>query len=109
MNRSLKKFSDDLRKMGDRIQALEGEHTFTHDELFTPEFMSEHTSFESFDAFLEHSPWDVESDDDFERLSETSEFDAYVNESSPFSSWEEMLEAAIHPHMKRMVDDALKL
>ncbi|MEZ3143786.1 hypothetical protein [Halobaculum sp. MBLA0143] len=54
------------------------------------EFMRVNTEFDSFDEFLDQSPWTVETHVDFEAVP-TARLDDYVAEYTTFDSWEEML------------------
>jgi hypothetical protein len=52
-----------------------------------------HSGFDSFDQFLDESPWTVETHDDFEEIP-TARFDEYVAEHTTFDTWEAMLSTA---------------
>lgn len=69
-------------------------------EIFNPEFMMMYTDFDSFEAFLEASPWSVESQEDFEAIPE-DEFDEYVNEHTEFPSWDVMFETGGSRYFER--------
>lgn len=60
--------------------------------LFEPPFMEAHTDFETFEQFLEASPWTVQAQEDFESIPD-AELDEYVVETTDFDSWEAMLDA----------------
>lgn len=79
---------DDLGEVRERVESSNGEVPMA--ELFTPNFMQNYTDFESFEAFLERSPWTVETQSDFETIP-AGELDAYVRERTGFDSWETML------------------
>jgi hypothetical protein len=86
--------ADQLDSLAAGIEGLEGENEIPIDDLFTPQFMRTHTEeFESFDGFMDASPWTVESEADFEAIPE-DKFDAYVAEHTVFKDWESMLSAA---------------
>jgi hypothetical protein len=70
------------------------------EQLFTSEFMQLYTEFESFEAMIEASQWDVEDQDDFEAIPE-DEFDTFVNDHSDFPSWEVMYETAAQRFLER--------
>ena len=82
--------ADEFEEMADNAENLEGENVVGFDELFIKEFMRSHTDVSSFEAFLENSPWEVESQEDFWEIPE-AEFDRYVNEHSDFDTWQAML------------------
>ncbi|MBV0924937.1 hypothetical protein KTS45_12085 [Halomicroarcula limicola] len=58
-------------------------------ELFTREFMREYTDFESIAEFWSHSPWEIESRADIERLPDNP-VDGYVSTHTEFSDAAEM-------------------
>ncbi|QZP39367.1 hypothetical protein [Halobaculum magnesiiphilum] len=70
------------------------------EQLFTEEFMQLYTEFDSFEALLEASQWDVEDEDDFEAIPE-DEFDTYVDEHTDFPSWEVMSQTAAQRFLER--------
>lgn len=88
---------DDLmRALEDlRIKAMKlgGEHRVGVHDLLTPEFMSLHTRFPSFDAMLDSSTWDIASQEDFDAIPDEP-WDEYVRETTDFHTWQEMLSAA---------------
>lgn len=84
---------DELDDLQERSGAVDGEQSVSMAELFPADFMQTHTEFESIQAFLETSPWTVESDADFQAIPE-DRFDEYVDDHTGFSSWEAMLTAA---------------
>lgn len=63
------------------------------EQLCGPAFMRVHSGFDSFDQFLDESPWTVETHDDFEEIP-TARFDEYVAEHTTFDTWEAMLSTA---------------
>ncbi|EMA13882.1 hypothetical protein BDK61_4314 [Haloarcula quadrata] len=86
--------ADQLDSLAGDIESLDGENEIPINELFRPQFMQTHTEeFESFEGFIDASPWTVETEADFEAIPE-DEFDAYVAEHTVFKDWESMLSAA---------------
>ncbi|MFC5133482.1 MULTISPECIES: hypothetical protein [Haloferacaceae] len=70
------------------------------EQLFTEEFMQLYTEFDSFEALLEASQWDVKDEDDFEAIPEDA-FDTYVDEHTDFPSWEVMSQTAAQRFLER--------
>lgn len=70
------------------------------EQLFTQEFMQLYTEFESFEALLESSQWEVEEQEDFEAIPE-DDFDSYVDEHTDFPSWEVMYQTAAERFLER--------
>lgn len=91
--RGFEELADELDRLQDRIDEVDGETTVTFDELFPADFMKTYTEFDSIQALFKASPWSVETGADFEAIPE-DEFDRYVADHSEFDSWEAMLSAA---------------
>lgn len=58
-------------------------------DLLNDDFMKENTKFDSLDAFAEASPFNWDTQEDFESIPE-DELDKFVDENTDFSSWHEM-------------------
>lgn len=93
---------DDLKQMEDGLDKVEDEDNVSFEELFTKEFMRKYTDFESMESFLEHSPWTVESAEDFEAIPE-DEFDDYVDENTTFEDWDSMSGTAFEVWVARQM------
>ena len=89
---------DEVENMLDEIEKnadeLDGENEVKFDDLFCTTFMKKYTDFLSIDEMFEKSDFDINSQEDFESISE-DKLDMYVNKTTVFSTWEEMLEKAI--------------
>lgn len=70
------------------------------DEILDPNFMLEHTGFESIDEMVQAGLWEVETADDFRAIPER-EWSDYVREVSDFSSWKDMLESAANEWLEK--------
>jgi hypothetical protein len=92
---------DDLDGFRERVESANGEVPV--DELFPADFMQNYTEFESFEAFLDRSPWTVETQSDFETIP-ADELDAYVRERTGFDSWEIMLSVGGREYVLRHTD-----
>jgi hypothetical protein len=90
--------SDELiHKIDDFEQAaesLQGEHSVSLESLFPDEFISAHTNFPTLEGFLTSSEFDISSQEAFEAVPD-DEWDEFVKSESDFSSWQEMMEAAV--------------
>lgn len=86
---------DDLAK---RADDLNGEHSISLEELLSPDFMKQHSTYLSVDEFFEAGGFDLESQDEFEKIPE-DQLDGFVKKSTGFCFWDEMLEAAIEHYM----------
>jgi hypothetical protein len=64
-------------------------------ELFTDDFMKAHTKFDTFAVMLESSGLELPQGD---------EWDAFVRDSTPFESWQVMLQTANAERVRRMLN-----
>jgi len=78
-----------LQNFADSVKDLEGEMQVPSYELFTREFMQEHSDYVSFDDFLSDSGFTQSLED-----IPDAELDLYVASKTNFSNWQEMLDAA---------------
>lgn len=85
-----------LRAMKERL----GE-TMTADEMFTADFMREHTAFTSFDEMVAASPIAGTTLEQLAEDLQRPEWDAFVAEHSRFPSWADMLSAAAQEEKRR--------
>lgn len=82
-----------LKDLNDRAQGLHGEHSIPLKELFPPEFLSQHTQFESIEDMFKKSGFKVASADDFKNIPD-AEWDAFIQNHTQFPSWKAMLKKA---------------
>lgn len=81
---------DELSKNADNIS---GTNKYSFEEIFTNQFMSKNTNSSTIEGFFNESPFEIDSQKDFDELPET-ELDKYVSEKTIFSSWSDMLGSA---------------
>ncbi|AJY74298.1 hypothetical protein [Paenibacillus beijingensis] len=82
------------------LKDLQGEKTVqedpnhvSFDELFNELFMSKHSSFKSFEAFLEKGSFQVKTQEDINNIPD--EFlDRHVARETDFADWKSMLDTA---------------
>jgi hypothetical protein len=80
---------DKFRK---KFEKLDGKHKVPLKDLFHPGYMRLNTKFKTIDDMLEASVVQVDSPDD---LNNNEPWDAFVAANTHYSSWREMLKAAI--------------
>lgn len=85
--------ADQFAAMARNAEELHGENEVAFEDLFSEQFIQQHTDVTSFEAFVERSQWTVDSTEQFEAIP-GDEFDEYVSNNSEFGSWESMLERA---------------
>jgi hypothetical protein len=91
--KGLDKLEKHLKQMEKGAKELEGTNHVSFGELFTVSFMKKYTSFSTLDDLLKAGGFNVESEEDFESISDT-EFDRHIAAATKFKSWEDMLNEA---------------
>jgi hypothetical protein len=87
-------FEDAIRQLDQlakNAEALDGTHEVPASELFPPVFMARHSSYPTFQAMYEASPY---RDMDFEKIPD-AEWDEYISKSTKFASWAKMREVGV--------------
>ncbi len=92
----------DLDSCADKVKSLDGS-SVSFDVLFNNRFMESHTNVSTFEEFLAKGNFNVETEEDFESIPDDL-FDVYVQSSTDFSSWEEMLDAATDLYLDDQLD-----
>lgn len=85
--------SNRLNQLSENAQSISGTHEYSFKEIFSEEFMVEHTNFSTIGEFLLSSPEKISNSEEFEKADE-SILDAYISEQTKFNTWEEMMSAA---------------
>ncbi|MFH5834586.1 hypothetical protein ACHAL6_00750 [Proteiniclasticum sp. C24MP] len=98
-------FGSGLDKLEDAIKSVNGTVSFA--ELFTQDFMSRYTSFNSLEELLEYGGYHIESEEDFEAIPE-DEFDKLISEKTKFQDWSTMLNAAVKNYSEEKIKRALR-
>ena len=91
--KGLDSFRRRLDDLGRRARNLNGAHEVPLVELFPPEFVRSHSTFDSFENLLEASGFKVESQQDLEAIPD-DEWDVFIASHTTFLNWHEMLQAA---------------
>ncbi|WP_049492606.1 hypothetical protein [Streptococcus pseudopneumoniae] len=86
-------FSNRLDQLSENAQSVAGTHEYSFTEVFSDEFMIEHTNFSTIDEFLLSSPEKISNAEEFEKADE-SILDVFVSEQTKFNTWKEMMSAA---------------
>lgn len=63
-------------------------------EVFPDDFMKEFTKFSNFNDFFEAIGCNLTSQEDLDKLQETTKFDSSIRLYSDFESWQDMVETA---------------
>jgi hypothetical protein len=88
-----------LERLQRRAAALHGTHQVPINQVLTAGFMQRHSSFSTFQAMLDSSPF---AGMDFDAIPD-AEWDVYVRQATPFASWQEMLKDAAADWVKKQL------
>lgn len=92
---------DELRR---RVDAISSPQQVPLSELFSSDFMSEHSTFTTFEQMVNESPFAVKSAEDFKAIP-SADWNSYVQHSTTFASWQDMIkDAGIRWMKKRLFD-----
>ena len=95
---------DDFQRQIDafqrKVEEIHGEHKLS--ELLTPAFLRQYTQFTSIEDLIEKSGFNIESQADFDTISQT-ERDAFIASHTQFSSWDEMLHKALEEYLRQQI------
>jgi hypothetical protein len=86
LSKKLDQLAENARELGNTSSA-------SLTDILTPDFVSRHTRFANADEFFLASGFDVSSQSAFEAIPQGG-LDSFVQSASPFSCWQEMLNAA---------------
>jgi hypothetical protein len=100
--KGFKELEENLELLREQLEALDGESRVSLSELFPDDFMATYSDFESIEEFIDESPWEIETNEDFKRISE-DKFDEYIDEHTGFSNWDAMLSAAAREWVSRQL------
>ncbi|OXM17328.1 hypothetical protein [Paenibacillus herberti] len=104
--KGLKELQKKLAGLNDAMKDdVNGEHSLK--DLMNESFMKRNTQFSSLDEFLDASPFEINSNEDFKKIDET-ELNAYVSDKTNFSTWEEMQGEAGKEFVAAKVKDYFK-
>ncbi|WP_416150702.1 hypothetical protein ACM26V_06970 [Salipaludibacillus sp. HK11] len=88
----LKEFQNKLKEYGT--------NSLTLVELFHADFMKNNTRFKAIDDMFASSPFEIETEDDFDAI-EDGELDRFIKSVTKFNSWEEMTQVAATEWMSK--------
>lgn len=82
-----------LRRLQENLEELSDTHNVPFPELFSREFMQEHTDYQSFEAMLDASPFDVTTAEEFKAIPD-DDWELFIRKVTRFDSWLEMQKEA---------------
>jgi len=98
--KGFKGFENEIKKLQKKVEDASKPESVSFNVLFHEDFMRKNTNFTSIDDFFDQSPFQVETEEDFEALDQT-ELDKYVAEHTQFEDWDDMLSTAGQEHIAK--------
>ena len=89
------KLAEDMEKNAKQSMGM-----VSFNDLFTPSFMTSYTKFSNFKDLLEAGKYNVNSLEDFMAIQD-AKFDAFINKTCKFKTWEKMQSAAVAEYLKK--------
>lgn len=91
-----------LVTLGKNIEELSETSSVPLTDVYSDAFFQKHTSFQSFDDFLEKGGFTVNSQEDLESISD-EDLDKFTNENTNFESFEKLQEEAVAEFATKML------
>ncbi|MGO2118505.1 MAG: hypothetical protein ACTH29_06175 [Fusobacterium sp.] len=106
--KGLDSLTKDIKKLEKNAKSLNGYNSIPFNDLFSYEFMSENTNFDSIEEFFRGAGIEVNIQEEFQELDERVLNDAVVR-FTQYSSWDEMAHEAGALYIKRKLFEGVKL
>lgn len=90
MSNGFENLSKKLDQMAKAAKEMDGEHSVPMSELFTNNFVSANTKFNSIEEFFEASGFDYSSEEAFAAIPD-DQMDAFVSANSNFDTWADFM------------------
>lgn len=87
------KIKSNINQLKKNLEEISNTNQLRFDELFNPEFLSEHSSFTSLEDMFDKSGFKVESAEDFKAIPD-EEWEDFIVKNTSFESWVDMQKAA---------------
>ena len=85
-----------------RAEELHGQHEVKFTDMYSPEFISSCSGFQSIDELFDASGFRVESKEDLEAIPD-AEWEVFITQKTSFGSWLEMQKAAVAAYTKKQL------
>ena len=85
---------DNFEKIINKINKLQGNSEIRFKDLFNMKFMKKYTDFNSINHMFQESGFEIRSGEEFDNIPE-KDLNNFVDETTDFSDWDEMIERAI--------------
>lgn len=93
MSNGFDNLSKKLNKMTKAAQEMDDEHRVPMSELFTNDFVSANSKFNSIEQFFEVSGFDYSSEESFAAIPD-DQMDAFVSANTNYDTWSDFMGAA---------------
>lgn len=94
----------ELKRMQRNVEELAETKEISFGKLFNKKFMAKHTRFRDIDELFKAGGFKVESEDDFDKISE-EKLDNHIAATTEFSSWEEMMYEAYEEYASKKLNE----
>lgn len=106
--KGLDKLQKEIKKLEENAKKMDGHNFIPFNELFSYEFMSKNTNFDSIDDFFRGANVEINTQEEFEELDERVLDDAVVR-FTQYSSWDEIIHEAGAIYVQEQLFDGVKL
>lgn len=90
---------DNYKKVINKIDKLQGNSEIRFKDLFTNDFMIKYTDFNNINQMFRESEFEIHDGEEFDNIPE-KELNNFIDETTDFSNWDEMIERAITEWLK---------
>ncbi|WP_125779588.1 hypothetical protein [Pseudoalteromonas rubra] len=99
---SVKSNTDGLDKLISNAEELDGSHEVPMDRLLNHEFLSDCSSYSSFEQLIEGGGFKVKSAADFKAIPD-EEWDRHISSNTSYDSWDSMLQSALESYTRNLL------
>ena len=96
-------FKKHIEKLQENVKELEGQHNIPFDEFFPASFMLNYTDSSSIEELLQKGNFVIESQEDFEKISEDT-MNSFIAMHTSFLTWNQMFTKASEEWLVRRLD-----
>ena len=103
----LDEFERLLKQLERNARSIGGKRLVDLSDLLNPEFLGRHTKFTSLEQLFEESPFQIETQEDFDALDER-ELDSFIRASTRFRSWQDILDEGANEWAEKKLFQGVK-
>lgn len=101
------KIKSNINQIKKNLEEIGNTTQIRFDELFTPEFLTEYTSFVSIGDMFDKSGFKVKTPEDFKAIPD-DEWERFIIENTSFESWSDMQKKALQVVMSKRLTKGFK-